>query len=154
MEELLYNSKEEIKRADHLIFVSLKYTRTVDMFRHILKRMANALEFALDGLLEHLKKKKKIKEIPPNPTMKGDVVKEYFVGDKKIEGMVKIYLFFRKIIREKEYTSSKEYRRHVAMNTIVDNENVEINIDKIHEYFEEIKDYVNYVEMLVSGKNE
>ena len=34
MKEALDNAKEELKRVDHLFYVSLKYTRTADMMRH------------------------------------------------------------------------------------------------------------------------
>ena len=38
MSEYLVDSKQEINRADHLIYVSLKYTRTVDVIKSIIER--------------------------------------------------------------------------------------------------------------------
>ncbi len=43
MLESLDLAKEEIKRADHLMYVSLKYTRTVDILKSIIERLINAI---------------------------------------------------------------------------------------------------------------
>ena len=39
MEESLRNALSELKRAEHSLFVSLKYTRTVDVIKHIVERL-------------------------------------------------------------------------------------------------------------------
>ena len=39
MTENLENAKEELKRIDHLIYVTLKYTRTVDVLLSVVERM-------------------------------------------------------------------------------------------------------------------
>ena len=41
MIESLENAKEELKRIDHLIYVTLKYTRTVDVLLSVVERMVN-----------------------------------------------------------------------------------------------------------------
>ena len=61
--ESLDNAKEELKRVDHLIYVSLKYTRTVDVIKSIIERMINAFDFSIRAGLEYAKGKKKIKAI-------------------------------------------------------------------------------------------
>ena len=52
MKESLQDAKEELKRIDHLIYVTLKYTRTVDVFLSIIERMINSYEFIIDVLLK------------------------------------------------------------------------------------------------------
>ena len=42
MIETLENAKEELKRVDHLIFVSLKYTRTVDVLLNVINRIISS----------------------------------------------------------------------------------------------------------------
>src|SRR3989338_8139601 len=49
---------EELKRADHLVYVSLKYTRTCDIMKNAVKRMIAAFELAMKDYLEYLKKRK------------------------------------------------------------------------------------------------
>ncbi len=36
MTDYLDNAKNEMKRVDHLLFVSLKYTRTVDVIKSVM----------------------------------------------------------------------------------------------------------------------
>ena len=39
--ELEDNAKQELKRADHLLYVTLKYTRTVDVIKNTIKISVN-----------------------------------------------------------------------------------------------------------------
>ena len=39
----LEDAKDELKRADHLVFISLKYTRTCDIIRNTIERIINAI---------------------------------------------------------------------------------------------------------------
>ena len=48
-------AKDEIKRADHLIYVSLKYTRTCDIILNIFKRLVAAYDSAILASLEKSK---------------------------------------------------------------------------------------------------
>ena len=55
-------AQDELKRVDHLIYVSLKYTRTCDVMLNAMKRMISAFELGMNDLLYHYQEKKKIKE--------------------------------------------------------------------------------------------
>ncbi|MEM3690615.1 MAG: hypothetical protein QXZ40_02715, partial [Candidatus Micrarchaeia archaeon] len=70
MNEALGEAFEEMKRADHLIYVSLKYTRTVDVIRSIVERLATAYEKAITALLEEAKNQKKIQSYSKNVGIK------------------------------------------------------------------------------------
>ncbi len=61
MEESLENAADELKRAEHLMYVSLKYTRTVDMIRHLVEKLISTFDYGVVSLLEYAKEKKKIK---------------------------------------------------------------------------------------------
>ena len=61
MEEEIISPEEELKRADHLVYVSLKYTRTCDIMKNAMKRLINAFEMSMHAYLEYLMKEKKIK---------------------------------------------------------------------------------------------
>ena len=52
MHEYLVNAKEDMKRISHSVYVSLKYTRTVDVIKNILKRMITTLNHVILDLLE------------------------------------------------------------------------------------------------------
>ena len=77
-------AREELKRADHLIFVTLKYTRTVDVIKNIIKRLINAFELATDDALVYAKKKRKIATIPMLQKLKCDMLSKV-IKDERIK---------------------------------------------------------------------
>ena len=54
------NIIQEKISADHLLYVSLKYTKTCDVIKNLLLRWRKMIETAIDSTLKHSKKKKKI----------------------------------------------------------------------------------------------
>ena len=67
IDDYLSDPKEELKRADHSIYVTLKYTRTTDVIKNTIKRLISAFELATHHTLITLQKHKKISEVPPTP---------------------------------------------------------------------------------------
>lgn len=139
------NAKEELKRVDHLIYVSLKYTRTVDVIRSVIERLINALEFIINGLLEKAVEDKKIEKIPVSGGSRSNLVKEIYKEDKKIVDAIDFQISLKKIMRAK-YTREKEFRRPVRMISDVEGKEVITNIDEVYEYFEKMKSFLEYIE--------
>ncbi|RLE39056.1 hypothetical protein DRJ17_02040 [Candidatus Woesearchaeota archaeon] len=142
--EYLEKAKEELKRVDHLIFVSLKYTRTVDVIRNIIQRMIASFDFLVEGLCVELKESKKIESVPQAPGMRCNIIKEY-IKDERILEFVDFYLYLRKLILSK-FDRQQEFRRHVTMMTFVNGEQIKIDIDAVTEYYKKAKSYVEYIE--------
>lgn len=144
MKESISLANEELKRVDHLIYVSLKYTRTVDVIRSIVTRMITAVEHMLDAHLQRTLTEKKIKDIPSFPVEKCKILKTIYGNDGVIQEMVGFYIYLRKLLRA-EFTSSQEFRRHVTMTvTMKDEPPVEVNIDKINEFYGQVKRFYEY----------
>ena len=153
MEESLDNAKDELKRVDHLFYVSLKYTRTADMMRHMIERLINAFSFGVESLLKHAKENKKVDNIPENPITCCKTLLGIFQDEELIRDL-NIYLTLRKTIRA-DYSKREEYRRHVTMTCIIDDNNlIEINIDSLKEYYDAARDFIDFVERIVRGKEE
>jgi hypothetical protein len=150
MNENLDNAKEELKRADHLIFVSLKYTRTCDVIKHIIDRLINTIDFTFTALLEDLKEKNKIKEVPNAPIPKANLVKSLFKDDALIQDFSSLFILLRKISKA-NFSRSCEFRRHVTMTVVVDDETFAIDIDKITEYFKKTKELFAHVSELLGA---
>ncbi len=55
MEEII---QEKIS-ADHLLYVSLKYTKTCDVILNLILRWKRMIETSINGILKHAKKKRK-----------------------------------------------------------------------------------------------
>ena len=154
MEEALENAREELKRVDHLFYVSLKYTRTADMMRHMVERLISTFSFGIESLLKQAKEQKIIDSIPNNPTMSSELLVKTYT-DEDLTDYTDLYLRLRKIIRVEDYSKREEFRRHVTMTCTIDNgEIVEVNIDILKEYYETARNFINYVEGVVEGKEE
>ena len=147
MKEALENSKEELKRIDHLIYVTLKYTRTVDVLISVIERSINSYEFAIDSLLKMAYGQKKIESIPNVPLLKAKKVKELY-KQKIIQENIDRYLLFRKLLKS-SYDRKNEYRRHVTMISQVEGKTIEINIDNITEMFHSLRKFIDHVDKLI-----
>jgi len=152
MLQIIEEAREEMKRADHLLYVSLKYTRTVDVLKSLLDRLINAIDCITDSLLDYAVEKKKIKEKPENLGLKGDLAKKTF-KDPVITEMVDFGMSLKKINRA-EFKRSREFRRHVTMTAITDTGIVEINIDIIKEHYFKVKNYLEHAETLIYGEKD
>jgi len=152
MKEALDNARDELKRVDHLFYVSLKYTRTADMMKHMIDRLISTFSFGIESLLKHAKEEKKIDEIPDNPAMRYKLLLKTYT-DEELANYISLYSNLRKIIRA-EYTKREEFRRHVTMTCTIDDRIVEVNIDILKEHYETAKNFVNYVQRVVEGIEE
>lgn len=141
--------KEEVKRIDHLFFVSLKYTRTVDIIKSILERMSNALEFGFDALLAQALKNKQIKEAPTAPMAKCNEIKRLFAKDERVLAYAEFYSTIKDLIKA-SYIRKEEYRRHVAMiSELEPGKFTEVNIDILGEYYKNVQAWVELLEELL-----
>ena len=134
---------EEYKRVDHLFFVTLKYTRTVDVIRSVIDRLITTFEHGIDALLICWKEEKIIDEIPASPVAKGQIAKER-CDESEVCQYIDIYLKLRKL-RRQEYTKREEFRRHVTMVTELDGEPFNVDIDLLKEYYEQTGIFLKHI---------
>jgi hypothetical protein len=151
MREFLEDAREELKRADHLIYVSLKYTRTVDVLESVVQRFINCVGFTIDGLLDYAVEKKKLVEKPTNEGLKCKAMVEIYGDEVKL--MIDFYIRMRKILRG-EHRKSSEYRRHVTMTTEIEEGTYNIDIDVSRELYIEVENYVKQAEVMIWGEQE
>ena len=149
IEDLVENAKEELKRADHSIFVSLKYIRTADIIKSIIKRFISAYEMTFDDILHHLKKSRKIKEIPNSIVQKTDLVKGKL---PQLKEEIEFYYLLRNIDKAR-YERHEEYKKNVALIAYVQQKKVSVNIEILRQYFEKAVLFVNMVDELVHKKS-
>jgi hypothetical protein len=147
-------AKRELKRADHSIAVSLKYTRTVDVIKSIIERLINTIGYSFDTLLNKAKTEKKITEVPELPRLKIEYIKKVYCGDEVIENFIRFYNMLRKISKA-SFEREQEYRRHVTMKAHLDDgSTIEITIDIITDYYNRVKELLGYAEQIVTGEVE
>jgi hypothetical protein len=148
--EPLESAKEELKRADHLIYVSLKYTRTVDVIKSIIQRLINAIDYGILALFEHAKKQKRVPAIPELPRLRAEGIKTLY-PDPAIRQFMDFYVLLRKIDKAK-FERAMEYRRHVTMTAFIDSEKVEVTIDIISDYFQKTREFIGFIENTLAGR--
>lgn len=150
-EESLQLAQQELKRADHSISVSLKYTRTVDVIKSIIERLINTVGFVLDALVAHAKTQKKISEASALPKVKVEQVRMLYADDKTVLDFCDFYLKLR-VVDKAKFSRAQEYRRHVTMTAHLDDGDFDITIDIISDYFERAKEFLNYVSRSIQGE--
>ena len=134
--------------ADHLLYVSLKYTKTTDVILNLISRWASLVELSIAKLLEKAVKEKKLKEIPIAPRPRIEVIKKIYRRDKELINTIPLYEFFRRI-PNLEKVKEQEFRKHVNLKIKDKGEWVEINMDQLKEYAEIIEIFFNRVKKLI-----
>ena len=151
MSEILEKIIKEKISADHLLYVSLKYTKTCDVMINLLKRWKIMIDFSIDGLLEKAKKQKKIKKIPTAPKLKVDAIKETFKKEPDIMDAINEYEMF-KLIDVLKKTKAGEFRKGVCLTVTYKGEEIRIDLDKLKEYAEILERFINYTKLFLSSK--
>lgn len=124
--------KEKIS-ADHLLYVSLKYTKTCDVIINLLLRWKNMIDMAMNNLVDRAKKEKKWKAIPDAPRAKLVQLKKIYEGDMVIFEALKLYELFRDV-ESLEKVREHEFRKGVNLRVNYKGEVININLDKLKEY--------------------
>ena len=144
MEQYLNDVKSELKRADHLFYVSLKYTRTVDVIKSVIQRLLNAFDIGFSAIIDKSNGDDET-EVPKQPRRRCMILREKFPEDKELMSYVDLYLELRDIFQAK-YGKREEYRRHVTLIAHVTPEkDVEVTIDSLQEYFEKTKRFAQFL---------
>lgn len=138
MEEII---KEKIS-ADHLLYVSLKYTKTCDVIMNLILRWRKMIETSIDKILKHAKKKKKIPSIPLNPVGKIEAVTKLFKKDKDFLDVIEMYKMFKKI-EELRKERIGEFRKNVTLKVFYKGEEININLEKLKIYAEELEKFIS-----------
>jgi hypothetical protein len=147
MKESLFDAKEELKRVDHQIYVSLKYTRTVDVLMNCLGRMIDAYSCMIDALIQHAVEKKKVREefVPSSPLERLEFARSIYPEEDIVKKNMDLYALMRKIVKTNP-KKEQEFRRHVTLRTLVDGKEVAVDIDKVTEYYGLMKEFYEWIE--------
>jgi len=135
--------KEKIS-ADHLLYVSLKYTKTCDVIINLLLRWKNMIEMVMDVLVEEAKKKKKWKPVPDAPRAKLAQLKKIHIKVKEIVDALELYEFFRDI-EKLDKVRENEFRKGVNLKVTYKGDVVDVNLDKLSEYSETLERFISYL---------
>jgi len=137
MEEIM---QEKIS-ADHLLYVSLKYTKTCDVIMNLLLRWRKMIDTSISESLKHAKKKNKIKEISENYVGKLEQIKILFKKDKNYQTTLEFYEMLKKLENLRTERIG-EFRKNVALRIFYRGEMIEVNLEKLKEYADMLEKFV------------
>ncbi len=138
MEEII---QEKIS-ADHLLYVSLKYTKTCDVIINLILRWRKMIEKSVTEILRHALKRKKISSIPSNPRSEIEIVKKLMKKDSNFLETIEMYEMFRKI-EELKKERIGEFRKNVTLKVFYRGEEVNINLDQLKKYAEKLEKFIS-----------
>ena len=127
-DEYLIEAHEELNRIEHIIYVSLKYTRTTDVLRNALLRFISYSDIILELLARKAVDSGHIDRFPRTPMIIAKRLEDY--PDPEIQRFVHFYQKIRLLLRT-EHNSVNEYRRHVGMFYSLPKSCALVNIDSL-----------------------
>ena len=140
MEEII---KEKIS-ADHLLYVSLKYTKTCDVIINLLSRWKNMIERGIDRLVAKAKKEKKWKPVPDAPLAKLVQLKKLYSNKPEVTETLALYELFRDI-EKLEKVRENEFRKGVNLKVFYRNQIVNINLNQLKDYAAILERFISFL---------
>ena len=147
MEEII---KEKIS-ADHLLYVSLKYTKTCDVILNLILRWRNMIETAIDEILKHAKKRKKISSISSNPVGRIEQIRKLFKKNKEFLKVIDMYEMFRKI-KELKKERIGEFRKNVNLRVFYKGKEININLEQLKIYADMLEKFISNTKQFLLSK--
>ncbi len=144
MEDII---KEKIS-ADHLLYVSLKYTKTCDVIINLLFRWKEMIDLAVETLLKHAKKKKKISIIPGNPVGKIETLRKLFRKDVNLVEVLDMYEMFKKI-KELRTERIGEFRKNVTLKVFYQGKEINIDLEQLKIYADKVEKFIRSIKQFL-----
>ena len=140
---------KEKTSADHLLYVSMKYTKTCDVILNLIARWKSMMDISFDALLQKAYENKIIKQMPDSPKQKIEFLKLYFKKQKAVQEAIPLYIFFKRIPDTKK-TREGEFRKNVNLKIIEPNGVTDINMDKLKEYADILERFISETKQFLS----
>ena len=148
---MLEEITKEKTSADHLLYVSLKYTKTCDVILNLIERWRSLIDLSFDAILEKAAKDNKIQVPHGSPKEKIEHVRKYFKKNKDIQDTLPLYIFFRRVPGLPK-SREGEFRKNVNLK-VHDNKNiVEINLEMLKEYSLKLEKFISAIRQELSIK--
>ncbi len=141
---MLEEINKEKTSADHLFYVSLKYTKTCDVILNLIERWRSLIELCFEQIIKKSIKNKIIKKVPPSPKHKVEFIEKTFKKNKEIQEIIPIYTLFKRIPLLPKQREG-EFRKKVVLKIIEEDKTIEINMNKLKEYYQTVEKFISLV---------
>ncbi len=128
--------------ADHLLYVSLKYTKTCDVILNLLLRWRKMIETSINEILKHAKKKKKIASVSANVVGKIEQIKKLFKKNKDFLDVIELYEMLRKI-EELRKERIGEFRKNVTLKIFYKGKEINVNLEQLKIYADLLEKFIS-----------
>ncbi len=140
---------KEKTSADHLLYVSMKYTKTCDVILNLIARWKCMIEMSFDAMIQKAYNEGTIKKMPESPKQKIEFLRIYFKKLKAVQETIPVYIFFKRI-PEMQKTREGEFRKNVNLKIIEVGKVTDINMDKLKEYTELLERFISETRQFLS----
>ena len=138
MEEII---QEKIS-ADHLLYVSLKYTKTCDVILNLLLRWRKMIETSINEILKHAKKKKKIPSVSSNVVGKVEQIRKLFKKNKDFLEVIEMYEMLRKV-EDLRKERIGEFRKNVTLKILYRGKEISVNLEQLKIYADSLEKFIS-----------
>jgi len=135
--------KEKIS-ADHLLYVSLKYTKTCDVIINLLLRWKIMIELCMEKLVEKARKAKKWKPVSDAPKAQLVQLKKIYANEEVVIKALELYEMFRDI-EKLDKVRENEFRKGVNLKVTYNGKEVNINLEALKEYSQILEKFISYL---------
>ena len=153
MNEHLEEARQELKRLEHIIYVSLKYTRTTDVIVNALKRLVEIFDLMIDAFLEKAQAENLITALPKSPALRATRLVEIYPEDETLKNYLHFYQFLKNTLKS-EHKKRQEYRRHVTLVVDFEDCTAEIDIDNLTNCEKYANRFYFYALKVIEGREE
>ncbi|MDP3966531.1 MAG: hypothetical protein Q8Q04_03295 [archaeon] len=147
MEEII---QEKIS-ADHLLYVSLKYTKTCDVIMNLLLRWRKMIDICIIQILKDAKNKGKVNEVSDNAIGRINEIKKLLKKDSNALETIDFFMMLRKIESLKTERIG-EFRKNVTLKIIFRGKEINITLDKLKEYAEMLENFIDMTKKRLQAK--
>ncbi len=137
--------------ADHLLYVSLKYTKTCDVILNLLLRWRKMIETSINEILKHAKKKKKISSVSLNVVGKLEQIKKLFKKDKDFLEVIEMYEMLRKI-EDLRKERIGEFRKNVTLKIFYKGKEISVNLEQLKIYADLLEKFISTTKQFLLSK--
>ena len=134
------NAIEELKRADHSIFATLKYTRSRDVVLSVLDRLSTTFTYSVHAGLLYAKDKGSISDVPEDLKSREYLFRQVYPDFTQ---MMDLYALLRKVLNCPDYDVEQEFRKNLTLIAEVEGCGVRISVEDIERYYAQIREFLN-----------
>lgn len=135
--------------ADHLLYVSMKYTKTCDVMLNLITRWRSMIDASIQRMLEQAKKKRLIKSIPTAPRPQIELAKEVYKKNPEVIIAIDLFEFFKRA-ENAEKMRENEFRKNVCLKILDKGEWITIDMDKLKEYSAILEKFISQVKQILA----